>query len=123
MIVMFDLTDRKSFHNVEKWLGNVATFKKDAVELILVGNKIDLAAQRAVRKSEAQEFADQRNIPYIETSAKTEENVNEAVLQLTSRIYENFRKQEEIAGPDAVRQQPRSFKVVSSKMSNTTCCS
>ena len=42
-----------------------------------MGNKTDLAASREVRREEAQEYADANGMFYIETSAKTAENVNE----------------------------------------------
>lgn len=46
------------------------------VPMILIGNKSDLQANRRVRKEEAQDKANKWNKPYIETSAKTRDNVD-----------------------------------------------
>lgn len=47
--------------------------------LILIGNKSDLQSNRQVRKEEAQEKANKWVKPYIETSAKTRDNVDKVI--------------------------------------------
>ena len=45
--------------------------------IALVANKVDLEIQRAVSREEAERFAKENNLLYLETSAKTAFNVNE----------------------------------------------
>jgi Ras-related protein Ral-A len=53
---------------------------------VLVGNKCDLQAKRQITKKEAEALASEWGCSYIETSAKTKENVNEAYLKILRLI-------------------------------------
>jgi hypothetical protein len=55
-----------------------------------------------VTEEEAQRFADSYGVPYIETSAKTGENVDEAFMMLAERVYaqKTSRKSEDVAIPE-----------------------
>ena len=60
----------------------------EAFPMILVGNKQDLTNNREVSYDEAKQLADSWNIEYIETSAKTNFNCDEAFKHLSVKIYE-----------------------------------
>ena len=64
----------------------------ESVPFILVGNKLDLESQRVVTAEEARELANKWNVQYIETSAKTKENVDRVYFQLLRDIQ--FHKKE-----------------------------
>ena len=51
--------------------------------MLLVGNKVDLSENRVVEKSVAAKFANDKNLPYIETSAKDGRNVEQAFSMLS----------------------------------------
>jgi Ras-related protein Ral-A len=55
---------------------------EDYIPFILVGNKADLDAKRKVTLEEAQGRAQQWNVPYVETSAKTRANVDKVCRRL-----------------------------------------
>ena len=74
---MFDLTDKKSFTHVEEWLKHIEKYAKENVLKFLVGNKVDLDEKRVIKKEEANQFAEEHNLPYIETSAKDGINIEE----------------------------------------------
>ena len=59
---------------------------------MLIGNKIDLTEQRKVTKQEAQNLADDHDIPYFETSAKLDQNVSEVMQFMMSQVYETSQK-------------------------------
>eukprot|EP00703_Trepomonas_sp_PC1_P002813 JAP93793.1 Rab1a [Trepomonas sp. PC1] len=77
IFLVFDVSNRDSFQNIQKWLQKVAGI--NAIK-ILIGAKIDL--KRIVKKEEAEEFANSQGMKYIETSSKTGDNIQEAFLEL-----------------------------------------
>ena len=56
--------------------------------IILIGNKSDLSENRRVQYEEAINLAQTWNIPYVETSAKTRENVDKAFSEIFVKIKE-----------------------------------
>lgn len=65
---------------------------------ILVGNKVDLEHLRKVSPSAARALADEWNCKYIETSAKTRQNVDEVYTELMRQIRDRKAKQQKIEG-------------------------
>ncbi|KAL0220881.1 hypothetical protein RCL1_000735 [Eukaryota sp. TZLM3-RCL] len=93
IIVVFDVTKRQSFENVQMWLREIEDSATENVSILLVGNKTDLADQREVTDEQAKAFAAERNIEYIATSAKTAENVENAFLSLARQIKQRLDSQ------------------------------
>lgn len=58
-------------------------------EQVIVGNKIDLEEDRVIGKDQGRSLADKYNIPYVETSAMTGENVEELFLSLVQQMPRN----------------------------------
>ncbi|VDN09704.1 unnamed protein product [Dibothriocephalus latus] len=65
----------------------------EAVPMIVVGNKKDLEGNRQVPTEEAKRWTASHGLRYIETSAKTNENVDDAFLQLSSMVFNQKRAQ------------------------------
>jgi len=86
LLLTYDVTNRLSFENIRNWLAQVKEYAKPTVQIILVGNKIDLASQRKIKAEEARQLAQAYAIPYIETSAKNGHNVSEAFNELARRL-------------------------------------
>ncbi|GMT31111.1 hypothetical protein PFISCL1PPCAC_22408, partial [Pristionchus fissidentatus] len=77
-ILVFDLSDEKSFSNLRRWLSLIKSERGDLIKLVLVGNKSDLDEKREVVPKTVYSFLGEDTIvPYIETSARTGENINE----------------------------------------------
>lgn len=85
---MFDLTNPTSFNNVKKWNEESKSYLQSSVPKLLIGNKVDMKGARTVKMEEAQELADCLEMEYIETSAKTAENVKEAFMAMTRTMLE-----------------------------------
>ena len=90
IIVVFDVTEKETFKNVETWLKEIQQYASEGVSILLVGNKCDLAHRRVVEESVAREFAKEHNIDYIETSAKNATNVSEAFINIAKQVKDRI---------------------------------
>lgn len=70
VVLVFSVTDRASFTNLQKHLDMVKNERPEATYLLL-GNKIDCCDRRIVTQQEAEDYASQEGLVYLETSAKT----------------------------------------------------
>jgi len=95
IIVVYDVTDKVSFNNVKQWLGEIDRYACQSVNKLLVGNKMDLVEKKVVEFTEAKEFADSLGISFLETSAKSAHNVEEAFLTMTRQIKERVSRSHE----------------------------
>ena len=89
-LVVFDLTRETSLEHVHKW---IIESRKEAPDVlyILVGNKSDLVNDRAVPKRDAEKIAKEFDcISYIETSALTGKNVNEAFVSIGESVLNSY---------------------------------
>eukprot|EP01064_Diplonema_japonicum_P000232 TRINITY_DN1016_c0_g1_i1.p1 TRINITY_DN1016_c0_g1~~TRINITY_DN1016_c0_g1_i1.p1 ORF type:complete len:205 (+),score=37.07 TRINITY_DN1016_c0_g1_i1:67-681(+) len=87
-LIVFDLTDRKTFQSVEQWLADARRFAGEDIVVMLVGNKSDLSYgdQRKVTTQEATQLANDKGMLYFETSAVTGEYVEEAFLKIAKSV-------------------------------------
>uniref|UniRef100_A0A914HYT1 Ras-related protein Rab-39B n=1 Tax=Globodera rostochiensis TaxID=31243 RepID=A0A914HYT1_GLORO len=94
VIVVYDITNRRTFEHVVDWLAeaeaNLGGPDPAQLVFLLVGHKADLEEQREVLYEEGEYFAKHRRIKFIETSALTGENVNEAFLIVSREINARF---------------------------------
>ncbi|KAG5272228.1 ras-related protein Rab-27B isoform X1 [Sardina pilchardus] len=90
-LLMFDLTSQQSFLNVRNWMSQLqANAYCENPDIVLVGNKADLADQREVQEKQAKELADKYGIPYFETSAATGTDVDKAVVTLLDLVMKRM---------------------------------
>jgi len=85
-VVVFDLTRQETFSAVKGWLDELREQRVAASNIIVCGNKDDLALERQVRESDALSFAQRQGVSYLETSALTAHNVKEAFDILARRV-------------------------------------
>ena len=105
ILIVYDVTDRKSFENVTTWAECVDKFAKSNVLRILVGNKTDLEDKRIISTEDWKRLAEQNGLKYYEISALKitglhemfEDIAKEYVEIYEQKSYKNFQlKQTEI---------------------------
>jgi small GTP-binding protein len=94
-IIVFDVTRNTTFENVIEWYDDIKA-STPKISLILVGNKIDLKDQREVGREEGQQLAEELGVSYIETSAKTGENINDAFRMMALKLIRQYFNAEEV---------------------------
>ena len=88
IFIIYDITNRESFKNLENWLGEIEKNSSENVLKILIGNKCDLENERDVQFDEGQAFANRNGMQFIETSAKNNTNINEAFEALAKLMIQ-----------------------------------
>ncbi|KAI0101828.1 P-loop containing nucleoside triphosphate hydrolase protein [Nemania sp. FL0031] len=104
-LLVFDITRRTTFVHATDWLNDLRAIAEPDIVVILVGNKLDCVQseakpgsntggdsdKREVTFAEAQEWAQKNGVlQYVETSAKSGENVEAAFMRVAERIFENI---------------------------------
>ncbi|KAF2236115.1 NCA2-domain-containing protein [Viridothelium virens] len=86
ILLVYDVTDQRSFDNIRTWFSNVEQHATEGVNKILIGNKCDWEEKRAVSTEQGQALADELGIPFMEVSAKSNINVDKAFYSLAADI-------------------------------------
>ena len=95
ILLVYDVTDERSFNSIlpplgigkltldiRTWFQNVEQHATEGVHKILIGNKCDWTEKRVVTEEQGKALAQELGIPFIETSAKSNINVEEAFFSL-----------------------------------------
>ncbi|KAL1240441.1 Ras-related protein [Trichinella pseudospiralis] len=90
IIICYDVTCRKSFKNVRRWLDDVLKFAAPNVVKLLVATKIDLENDRLVSTEEGKALAQAEQMNFIETSAKENLNVDQAFENLAKDLKAHY---------------------------------
>ena len=85
IILTYDVTNQNSFKNIRNWIKQIEANAQTNVCKVLVGNKCD-KPDRVVTEEEGKKLAEDFNMSFFETSAKTNQNVNEVFNFLTEEI-------------------------------------
>ena len=86
IFVVYDISDTESFKNINNWLIEIEKNANKNVYKILVGNKCDLEDKRTVSYQQGKELAETYGMQFIETSAKSNTNVDEAFHLLGKEV-------------------------------------
>ena len=84
-MVIFDITNQKSFTNVDFWINKIKELGGN-IPFVIIGNKLDKSSERRVKFEDANEKAKTHNVRYIETSAKTGNNIDKAFEHLIVQV-------------------------------------
>ncbi|XP_054609640.1 EF-hand calcium-binding domain-containing protein 4B isoform X6 [Dunckerocampus dactyliophorus] len=88
VVVMYDVTLEESFKAVRPWLANVKDAAGEGVQILLLGNKMDMDGDREVSFKEAEQLAQEKKVMFYEVSAYTSKNVTESLTHLARVLME-----------------------------------
>jgi len=86
ILLVYDCTDEQSFQNIRNWIRNIEQHAADNVDKILIGNKCDIMSEKVIETSRGKALAEEYGIPFFETSAKNNLNVQEAFYCIGKNI-------------------------------------
>ena len=110
IILIYDVTNIKSYENIKKWINEIKEEISEEVTIVLIGNKIDNEGERKISKEQGEKLANDYNVAFFETSAKTGQGINESVFYLVQKIVD--------ADPE-VKKRGKNLKIKNKKKN---CC-
>ena len=114
-----NVPDRESFESVKNWVFEIEKYAQENVNKLLIGNKCDQTAKRAVTLEEGQDLARQLKIDFIETSAKEVMNVDKVFKIMAENILNRITHGTEEEAPNQLsNNRARGNKEKSDK----SCC-
>lgn len=88
-IVVYDITNAETFNRAKVWVKELQRQAAPNIVIALAGNKADLAAKRQVEVADAQTYAEENGLIFMETSAKTAMNVNDIFMAIAKKLPKN----------------------------------
>ena len=88
LLLLYDVTSYSSFENISAWLSEIKEFAHESVTIMLIGNKID-KSQRVVSREAGERLARDFDVSFLETSAKTGQNVELAFMATAQSLLDN----------------------------------
>ena len=99
-LLVYDITNKKSFDNLDKWISDLKINGDEKISIVLLGNKSDLENQRVISTEEGKNKAELFKFAFMETSALNGNNIERAFDELIKEVYrdnhELFEKQAKV---------------------------
>jgi len=122
IILVYDITAHSSFRGLERWREEAKSHAEQDSVVSLVGNKIDMKHLRTVDRTEAQKYAEQHQLSFIETSASESTNVELAFESIIREMYHAALFKEEPISGSSLDQKPFTPKDIKTKVPQSKCC-
>ena len=86
-VLVYDITKIDTFNRIQFWIDQIRQkVNKEAITMILIGNKCDLEDEREVFEQMVDSISKVYDMKFFETSAYTNINVNESFMYLTNKL-------------------------------------
>ncbi|XP_013400328.1 ras-related protein Rab-8A [Lingula anatina] len=99
IMLVYDITNQKSFENIRNWIRNIEEHASQDVEKMVLGNKCDMNDRRQVSEDKGKQLAIEYGIKFMETSAKNSINVENAFFTLARDIKAKMDRKLESSSP------------------------
>ena len=118
ILIVFDVTNKESFKNIENWIKEVTVFTGNDVVIVSLGNKSDL--KKSITKSDIDDFKKRTKLEIFNVSAKTGEGVEDAFKHIIELlIKKNLEKKE----TNVINLNPETNKSQApTNKKNDSCC-
>lgn len=120
-VIVYDITKAKSFENVTRqWLPAIQQFSSEDVEIVLVGNKVDLETHREIPRSVADDLAKLQHMQFLESSAKDNTNVHDIFMHTANRVL--LKLKQKLAASQSTGPTIPPFRVRIDEVPRTSRC-
>ena len=110
ILLIYDITDRKSFSNLNFWIDDITMDGPDNLVFIIIGNKSDMVDQRKVSTEEGENFAKKHGFLFKEVSALNGDNIT-LVFEILSRDLIKKKQEEALANMDTNEDTKKDTKM------------
>ena len=121
-MIVYDVTSTDSFNNVRKWIEAVRTYANQDVAILIVGNKCDLKNKREIKWDSALQYTQSIGCELIETSAKTNVNVEKSFKQLAQNGVKVVLNKKEKDKKQAVKLEQQAQRERQEQSNTSYCC-
>ena len=121
-LIVYDITNLKSFENIDKWLSDLKTNGEDKLSIILLGNKSDLEEERKVTTEQGKEKAQFYKLAFMETSALNGNNIEKAFTDLITEVFNNHRDSFEKQAKVEITDKAIDLKEEKKEENKSSCC-
>jgi len=121
-LLVYDITRRGTYNHLTSWLTDARNLTNPNTVIMLIGNKNDLDDKREVTFEEASAFAQENGLVFLEASAKTGENVEQAFFKTAKTIFQNIQEGVDLSDTGITKSGTENQSVTSSQKQGTTCC-
>ena len=93
--LVYDITRKETFDSIDKWIPELQVNGSKDISILLIGNKNDLEDKRKVTQDEAEQKAKNFKVGFMETSAKSGDNLDKAFETLVHSIFDSSKRKAE----------------------------
>jgi small GTP-binding protein len=116
-ILVYDITRSSTFKTLQNWVEELKSKGPKDIAIAIAGNKADLEDSREVERSVAQNYANDINAIYLETSAKEDTNVQDIFVKLSARL-----PAPQAGDPNVVRASNNNIRAGNKPAAKGGCC-
>lgn len=106
MILVYSITDEKSFGHMESWVQQVRDNGSSTANMILVAAKSDLEKDRRVSKKDGKQLAEKFGLTFLESSAKVNDNIDKVFENIANQVMQHARAEREVGEKLAANKKP-----------------